>query len=433
MFLATLSLGASQLIALFTLLWGGLMLLAYLLLPALLTRVFGGQRLVVVVLVLVGVALLVRGIPNAVLPVGAGFDIDSYTLVADSVLSGQDVYTSPDAMDRHPYLPFQMYWMAGSRWLADRTGIAYVRIVRLAPIFADVCIAVLIFFYLQRRTSDTEALRGGLLYALNPISIFVSAFHGQFDAIPLLFLLLAVVTHGCSLSASALCLGLGVLNKSWPVLGLPSLVWRLRSWRRRTVYLLLTCLVPVLGVLIYGILFRAQLGAVVGKAVGYDWGVGAWGYTYLLRLFGVLLPSADGPFSFALRYGRFVTLAALALVWLLRARDEAVPNSVLTVFVTFFACTHVLSIQYLVWLLPLAVICQNYRWLHRYTVAATAYMLLVYSTLILASHVTNLLPWPQADWFIIMPSGLPAWLVTVAWAVARWKTTTGRLIPYSGR
>ncbi len=46
--------------------------------------------------------------------------------------------------------------------------------------------------------------------------------------------------------------------------------------------------------------------------------------------------------------------------------------------------------------------------------AAFAYMFLAYNTLILEVHITNLLPLPEADW-IIIASGLPAWLVCIAW------------------
>lgn len=417
-------LSTSQLISMFCLIWGGLMLLCYLFLPSKLASMVANQCLRNVILVLATVGLLMRGIPNIVLPVGAGFDVDSYSLVADAVLDGTDVYTNPDTMDRHPYLPLQMYWLAFAKWFAGWADVAFVRIVRLAPIAADICISVLLFLYLRRIVPAEVAIQGGLLYALNPVSVFVSAFHGQFDSVPLLFLLLGLVTHASAPSSSAALLGLGILSKSWPVLALPSMVWRRPGWRRRVIFALVACAVPLVGVLFYVLAFEAHWVPVVQTAISYDWGVGAWGYTYLLRLAGILSPRLGGLLRFGLRYGRYATLGMLALTWLLKANREQLTSSILTVFVAFFAFTHAFSIQYLVWLLPLAVICQDHSWLRRYTLAGTAYMLLVYSTLILASHITNLLPWPQADWFIIMPSGLPVWLVTLGWTVARLTAST---------
>jgi len=365
------------------------------------------------------VALSVRLVPNFILPMGAGYDIDSYRIVGDLVLGGEDVYSSPSAEKRHPYLPFQLYWLAFARWLSTIAHCPFVAVVRIAPILADVGISLLLLLHLWRQHPSGVALRGGLLYALNPIPVFVSAYHGQFDAIPALFLLLAVLSVDQSALASGLWLGLGILNKSWPVLGLPSLWSNLKSWPKRISLLSALSLMPALGMGVYLYFFPSRAGIVLKRALGYTWGVGIWGYTYLVRLSsnGELLPASL--FAWLVNYGRYLTLAALGLVWLFRARKERAAASVLTVLVTFFAVTHAFSIQYLMWVIPFALLCREERWLRRYTLGAFAYMFLTYTTLILELHITNLLPWPQADWFIIMPAGLPVWLVTVGWARER--------------
>lgn len=407
---------------LFALSWGLLVLVAYLTLPQFLANVLAEKESAFVLGLLVSIALFVRLVPDVVLPMGAGYDIESYELVADSVLSGRDVYTNPDTMARHPYLPFQMYWMALARWLSVVTHTHFVKVVRLAPILADTAIAVSLFAYFRRMSSPHRALECGLLYALNPISVFVSAYHGQFDAIPLLFLTLTVTSFSLSRPLSSIWLGLGVLSKSWPILGLPALWWHLKSWRERLISPLIVAVVPVLAVALYSIAFHSSVKSVLQTAMGYNWGVGVWGYTYLLRLAGMILPSASSSASLVMGWGRYITLGLLAVSWLLFARRQPLPSQVLTIFVTFFAVTHAFSVQYLVWLVPLAVLEQDRRWLTRYTLAATAYMLLVYTTLVLAFEITRLMPWPKADWFIIIPSGLATWCVTLGWAIVRWKS-----------
>ncbi len=226
-------------IGLFSLAWGLVLLLAYSVLPGWLSRAAVTSSSGRATMVIAIVALLVRCVPNIVLPAGASYDVESYQLVADALLSGQDVYTSPETEQRHPYLPFQMYWMATARWIADTIDWPFVRVVRIAPILADLAICLLIFDRLRHVIGSDTALRGALLYALNPVSVFVSAYHGQFDAIPLLFLVLAISTQGRSLATSAAAIGLGILSKSWPVLGLPSLVWHIRSARRRVAFLMI--------------------------------------------------------------------------------------------------------------------------------------------------------------------------------------------------
>jgi hypothetical protein len=71
------------------------------------------------------------------------------------------------------------------------------------------------------------------------------------------------------------------------------------------------------------------------------------------------------------------------------------------------------------WVVPFAILGPDGRWLTRYTLGAFAYMFLVYMTLIFTDNITRLLPWPQADWFIIIPASIPAWLVTVGWLRSR--------------
>jgi len=86
-------------------------------------------------LIVAGIALCVRLIPNLFLPMGAGYDIESYQIVGNLVLHREDVYTSQEALRRHPYLPLQMYWMAFSLWLAQALNLPFVKIVRDGSFF----------------------------------------------------------------------------------------------------------------------------------------------------------------------------------------------------------------------------------------------------------------------------------------------------------
>jgi hypothetical protein len=93
----------------------------------------------------------------------------------------------------------------------------------------------------------------------------------------------------------------------------------------------------------------------------------------------------------------------------------------LTILVTFFACTHAFSIQYLVWIVPFGLVAGQHKWLNRYTLGAMVYMLLAYMTLILDGHVTLRLPGPQAHDHLILLAALPAWLVTARWTWKRFQ------------
>jgi hypothetical protein len=404
-------------------LWAILLLLAYVTLPKYFKTIPNLKANPFIYIV--GISLVVRLIPNFILPMGALYDIESFQVVGKLVAKGEDVYSSPKAENRHPYLPAQMYWMAFSDKVARYLNTPYVKIVRIAPIMADVCIAVMLYLILKNQVTQSGALLGALLYSLNPIPVFVSAYHGQFDAIPTLLILLSIYFAANSAVLSGSWLGFAILLKSWPVLTLPSLVTFQRPWKRRWVFLITTLGIPLLGVLIYSFIFAANPLVIFTRALSYNRGIGVWGYTYFARLFATYTTWGGVIFGWFVSYGRYLTLIGIGLIWFVRARNEKLTPSILTILVSFFAISHVFAIQYLMWLIPFAILALDYVWLRRYTIAAFIYMIITYSTFIFNNSITKIMPLPQADLFIIMVLGLPIWVITIAWMVSRLRGLNG--------
>lgn len=368
---------------------------------------------------LLAITLLVRIIPAFILQPGSNYDIDSFRLVADNVRDLKDIYTVVDTGNRHPYLPLQMYWIGFSGWFADKTGLGFNSIVRLAPIIAD-CLIVLLLYKVFLKKQIMDPIIGGLLYALNPVSVYVSAYHGQFDSIPLLFLLVSLFYAGTSAYKSGFWLGLGIWIKSWPVIGLPIILNSFRDWKKKIQFGLAMVIFPLVGVIIYLLVFQADFFTTIGKALGYNHGIGVWGYTYLLKILAnSLFPKVNIWEVFG--FSRFVTIGILGLVWFFYARKQSPFSGVLTLLLTFFVFTHAFSIQYLVWLIPFGILIGDLKWIKLYTMAAFAYMLLVYHTLILEMTITNIMPWPLADTLLIIPASIPVWMVTIFWFLDRKK------------
>jgi hypothetical protein len=402
----------------FSQIWSLCLLAAYLAVPQL-TAKFRLASVRAAWVTVLAVSLAARLLPAFVLSTGATYDIESYSIVGSLVLSGKDVYTSREAEKRSPYLPLQMYWSAFSRQLADASQLSFVNTVKIAPILADIAIALVLFASLLRSFSLKTAFLGGLLYAVNPIPIFVSAYHGQFDALAVLPILLSLYSLGSYPWLSGIWLGIGILFKSWPILALPALLNGIKSWKNQLIFLALAGLIPLMAVLFYLQVFNADLTKVLAHALGYNRGIGVWGYTYLFRLLAYFLPAFTELYAWVAANGRLMTLVGLAAAWFLRARKETPSSGILTILVAFFAVTHAFAIQYLMWLIPFAILSGELKWLKRYTLAAFIYMFIAYNTLVLQLNITNLLPWPEADLFIIIPVGLPAWIVCVAWAYQR--------------
>ena len=131
-------------------LWSILLLISVISLPRLISH-FRLHKFRYAWVVILCVAAISRLVPNAILQTGAGYNIESYQIVADTVLNRQDVYSNPNAGSRHPYLPLQMYWLALSRWVAERFSLPFVSVVRIAPILADILIADILYFMLIKR------------------------------------------------------------------------------------------------------------------------------------------------------------------------------------------------------------------------------------------------------------------------------------------
>jgi hypothetical protein len=367
------------------------------------------------------VAALVRLLPALWLPVGAGFDIDSYRLVTDALLSGQEVYGA--VAGRHPYLPFQMYVMGAMAHVAATTGLPYVVAVKLPSILADVALTGLVY----RAVADRRGAAGlgrewaaylALLYALNPVSLLVSSYHGQFEAVTLLLLAGGWwLWERRRVTASAAILGLAILNKTWPVLFLPVVLIRLSSWRARLGYAALALGIPALAVVAYLLATDADPAPMLGRALTHRGNAGYWGPSAALfpaaGLWPGLQPLADA--LVALRNWLLAGAALLALWWTQR---QSALDAFLTLMLAIMAVTVGFGIQWLVWLVPFALLAEQDRWARLYSLAAA---------LMLAIHLYGLhmFPWlaewlspTAADWLIRL-SALPAWGIVVAWLVVR--------------
>jgi len=365
------------------------------------------------------IAFGVRFLPAYLLFDRSNYDLESYALVSRQVVLRHDVYTAKETLGRHPYLPLQMYWLGLARGISDSIHLPFPFVVKWLFILADLLIVVVIFLSLQKQTAISPVV-GALLYSFHPIAIYVSAYHGQFDSLPMLFSLIALLLLTSNTYLSPFFLGLGIWVKSWPVLALPAAMLAQQNWMRRFFYLLIVGMMPLAGILIYIGFINANWKMVLLRALGYNHGFGVWGYTFLIRLLVLWLGKGAALLNNYRAFGRFVTILAIGFVWFRVSRSEKNPIRLyLITLLSFLAFTHAFSIQYLVWVLPFSIL--NFQsehiWLRRYLIASFAYCFLVYNTLILRPAITNLLPWPQADIAIIIPASLPVWLVVVFWMI----------------
>jgi hypothetical protein len=360
-------------------------------------------------------AVLVRLVPALALPLGATRDLDCYRRSAEAFLAGSDVYTAPAVSGCYPYLPFQIYLTSLALLAARTLHVMLSAAVKVPTILADAGLVAL----LPRCADGERGREAAFRYALHPIPILVTAYHGQFDAIPLLFATAALAAWraGEERPAAPLALGLGVAAKTWPAILGPAFLLRTRSPRRAAVFSALAA-VPVAAVLaLYAVLRGATPVAVAKAALGNAGIPGWWGVGAVLLVSHRLLGIGFRTFLSLLPFATPAVLAAvLATTW--RTRREPLVSALASVVLSFYAVTLGFGSQYLAWLVPFGLLEGRSRTFTAFTALGAASMVVGYWGLAFGPLLPRLVG-PVGAEIAVRCSGLPLWALCVGWWIAR--------------
>jgi uncharacterized membrane protein len=344
-------------------------------------------------------------------------DVERYQRVGRHLL---DVSPNPYETKRlYPYPPLWAPFEAGAEWLS-RHGVGSFPInVKLPVLFADLLIVIALVAAGRAGRAPPAA---AWIYAAHPVSVLVTGFHGQFDSIALLFVLLALdaLARGRR-DASALLLAAAIGTKSFPVLLVPFLAFAGAATWPRALRFAILALAPVALVLLPFAI--ADLPALRRELLAYS-GIADFGWTGFVRgvtwlATGDLARSEARFWPVASMASKVLFLAAWGAVILATRRGWLAltpARACLTTFVAFNVFYGALSAQYLLWVVPLAVLWPG-RALAAHAAAATAGLVGFY--LFLAPGV--LLPEPlgaaSAQWAgRLWVAGTGATLaVSVAW------------------
>jgi hypothetical protein len=284
-------------------------------------------------------------------------DVVRYERVARHLL---DVSWNPYETQRlYPYPPPWAAVEAGALWLARRSVGSFPVNVKLPVVAADLLLVALLAAAARAGRASPLA---PWLYAAHPVSLLVGGAHGQFDAIPLLFLLLAVELEARGRrDASALALAAGIAVKSFPVLALPFLAAPGRTGLRAAARYAVLALAP--GALLLLPFAAANPGALARELLAYG-GIADFGWTGVARgvewLATDRLPRSEARYwPVAATASRVLFLAAWgALAWAVRSgRLRLSPGEgILAALLTFASLYGLQSAQYLLWAVPLGLL-----------------------------------------------------------------------------
>ncbi len=319
-----------------------------------------------------------------------------------------------------------IFWISEQGW-CQQIGVHFPFLLRLPGIIADF-VLVLVLIRMSKLHCDLRIPRWALaLFALNPVSLMISGFHGNTDPVMALFLVCAGFM--CLQGRPAICglfLALSCQIKIVPILFLPAFVFFWLPQRKIRAFLLsLVSLSAVLWsepLLKFPALFFKNV-----MSYGSYWGI--WGVTYCLRLTGLREFSKVSFFDLApaqivviVILKIVIVAAALVIAWRRRQlRGRAFINSLAYTWIAFFLFSPGVCAQYLIWLLPFVLVLSP---------ALCSYLVLGSSVFLFAFYniTAGGLPWSVAIstddvrelW---APWSLLPWSILIAGTIVIWRKT----------
>ncbi|MBF8185049.1 hypothetical protein ITP53_04710 [Nonomuraea sp. K274] len=289
------------------------------------------------------------------------FDQD-FPLAGDSVLRGENPAMHVREGGWH-FLPLLAYVLAGQIELGQLLGLSWNVAGRIVPVLADLALIPLV----ARLAGGGHQRLRAFQYACVPLGVMVSAVHGQFPPITLLFGVAALVcARSNRVHAAGLLIGLSVACTNWSVLLVPGVVLAVAGARSRLTVLGWTAGVPAAVLLSSSVFLDTplwQLPTLAKTIMSTRPVVGDWGWTSLATGGGQIVSPTLG------RIGMLVLLAGLvAAAWWWRGADPI--DLTVVLLLVFLVLTHRLGAQYLLWPLPYLIARQN-RWAWPAIIAAT--------------------------------------------------------------
>ena len=278
------------------------------------------------------------------------YDQESYEMVVRAVGGGGSAYST----GRYNYSPFWSHNLVVLDYLGRWSGAAFHTVVRSYLTLVDLVTAIALFALCRRRNG--RPYLAASLFLLNPIGVYVTGYHGQFDNLSILLVVLALLCFAEEEQASwksylptALLLGASILVKQVTAFVPFVFVLRVRGLRRRAIFVL-ACYLPFFVTLLPHWIRDPE--TIRRNVVGYQGGILDWGLSPILASLGV------GVAPETYRLALIVGLVAAGLLW---SRGDVVQSCLLSMLALFVFMPSFAN-QYLIW--PVALGAINASWLY---------------------------------------------------------------------
>jgi len=327
-------------------------------------KISNGQKYI---LALVLISLLVR---VALTMYVTGFSDNVHPWNVLGVFEGHDRLFGPENSVEgkfgYNYFPLWAVIVYIFSKLTALTGLSYVFWSRLLLFLADMAVSSVIFYWAKERIGEAKAFLLSLAYAVSPIAIWTSFYYIQFDALAVLFMLLAIMSFRKPWLSAAF-LSIATMFKIFPALLLPIFLLRISNKKEIARFLLIFSL-PLILILIPFIASRAEFLYFINRVFLYKPPFGAgWGFAkffviplgiYKAGLFSFLSPAIgllESAYHVFVRVSSVLLLAALAAAYYLTRKQDLKKASLVALLAIMMFSVYYYP-HYLTWALPLLLV-----------------------------------------------------------------------------
>ena len=280
-------------------------------------------------------ALLIRLVSIYLFRNITNYDLESYFEVGGLTLRRVNIYPQIANL-HHPYFPFFLYLEAISLYLG-KSKLIMIMIIKIINVFFDLGILFLVY------KISKNNLNKAFLYAVNPVTILITTLHGQFDVIPVFFILVSIYFLGKKRQIFAiLAFSFAILTKTWPLLFFIPISRKFKNKK----FLIIIFVFPLLFSAYYAFRFRVSIIKILLTVISYQ---GLWGIWGIGKLF---------VFPLRIVVQKFITVLFLVILafYSLRNKRKLIVSDFLNILFFFFIFTTSFSIQYFVWITPFLII-----------------------------------------------------------------------------
>jgi hypothetical protein len=286
-----------------------------------------------------------------IFPKSSSEDLTSFLAAGEVLISRKPIYPTL-------YFPFMPY--LGLVALKLKTIVDPLIFLKFFFSLFDVAIVYLI--YLISKNSNLA-----FIYGLNPVTLLNTTIHGQFDTIPLFFLVLGVYLFIKKKEIfSILSLSMGIYTKTWPFLFSPAI---LRQLKKKWVFIL-TALFPLISLLIYWQLNKINPIQILTPIKNYRGLYGFWGITEITNF---LWPKLDGSWIQLMRRLFLVSFLIYSLAFKFKDIIKGLSKQMLF----FFVFTTTFGVQWLTWTVPFLIL-TKIKYQKAFFTMATFYLAVAY-------------------------------------------------------